>query len=140
MRYRCVVSRESILYVLDAQGPDVRFAQKLGQSISQNPGIAPLGLNVTGFCADASSACDNDETKYQTGYVFVVMGASSRREEQEAVKIAMSCNTANHMAALVAAMEGCFGLGNLLEILGGCLNKRAYYVYCDYSTAITFAQ
>ncbi|GKG43019.1 hypothetical protein Tco_0479703, partial [Tanacetum coccineum] len=93
--------------------PDVAFAQNLVSRYQQNPGKLHWALhwvavkhilkylrntrdmflvyggkpntklNVTGFC-DASCQCDKDDTKSQTGYVFVDQWRSSRLEEQEA--------------------------------------------------------
>ncbi|GJU95195.1 retrotransposon protein, putative, ty1-copia subclass [Tanacetum coccineum] len=50
------------------------------------------------FC-DASWQCDKDDTKSQTGYVFVVNGGKKQ------TTIAMSATQAEYMAASEAAME-----------------------------------
>nr|GFA13244.1 hypothetical protein [Tanacetum cinerariifolium] len=89
----------SIMYVVRCTRPDVVFAQNLVSRYQQNPGklhwVAvkdilkylrnmrdmflvyggkpDTELDVTGFC-DASWRCDKDDTKSQTGYVFVVNG------------------------------------------------------------------
>ncbi|GJW66591.1 retrotransposon protein, putative, ty1-copia subclass, partial [Tanacetum coccineum] len=92
----------SIMYVVRCTRPDVAFAQNLVSRYQQNPGklywVAvkhilkylrntrdmflvyggkpDTELNVTGFC-NASWQCDKDDTKSQTGYVFVVNGGAA---------------------------------------------------------------
>ncbi|GJR48932.1 retrotransposon protein, putative, ty1-copia subclass [Tanacetum coccineum] len=132
----------SIMYAVRCTRPDVAFAQNLVSRYQQNPGklhwVAvkhilkylrntrdmflvyggkpDTELNVTGFC-DASWQCDKDDTKSQTGYVFVVNGGAVDWKSKKQTTIAMSATQAEYMAASEAAMEACFGLGNLLEIL-----------------------
>ncbi|GJV70442.1 retrotransposon protein, putative, ty1-copia subclass [Tanacetum coccineum] len=70
-----------------AQGQMWHFAQTWSRSIITRiqctGGNPDTELEVTGFC-DASWQCDKDDTKSQTGYVFVVKWRSSRLEEQKA--------------------------------------------------------
>ncbi|GKB94037.1 retrotransposon protein, putative, ty1-copia subclass [Tanacetum coccineum] len=61
-------------------------------------------LNVTGFC-DASWQCDKDDTKSQTGYVFVVNGGAVDWKSKKQTTIAMSATQAEYMAASEAAIE-----------------------------------
>ncbi|GJZ48463.1 retrotransposon protein, putative, ty1-copia subclass, partial [Tanacetum coccineum] len=61
-------------------------------------------LNVTGFC-DASWQSDKDDTKSQTGYVFVVNGGAVDWKSKKQTTIAMSATQAEYMAASEAAME-----------------------------------
>ncbi|GJX80511.1 retrotransposon protein, putative, ty1-copia subclass [Tanacetum coccineum] len=91
----------SILYAVRCTRPDVAFAQNLVSRYQQNlgklhwavvkhilkylrntrdmflvyGGKPDTELNVIGFC-DASWQCDKDDTKSQTGYVFVVNGGA----------------------------------------------------------------
>nr|GFA09583.1 retrotransposon protein, putative, Ty1-copia subclass [Tanacetum cinerariifolium] len=91
----------SIMYAVRCTRPDVAFAQNLVSRYQHNPGklywvavkhilkylrntrdmFLVYGgklltvLDVTSFC-DASWQCDKDDTKSQTGYVFVVDGGT----------------------------------------------------------------
>nr|GEW71227.1 retrotransposon protein, putative, Ty1-copia subclass [Tanacetum cinerariifolium] len=91
----------SIMYDVRCTRPDVAFAQNLVSRYQQNlrklhwvavkhilkylrntkdmflvyGGNPDIELEVTGFC-DASWQCDKDDTKSQTGYVFVVNGGA----------------------------------------------------------------
>ncbi|GKF46436.1 hypothetical protein Tco_0136238 [Tanacetum coccineum] len=91
----------SIMYVVRCTRPDVAFAQNLVSRYQHNlgklhwvavkhilkylrntrdmflkyGGKPDIELNVTRFC-DASWQCDKDDTKSQTGYVFVVNGGA----------------------------------------------------------------
>ncbi|GKF32243.1 hypothetical protein Tco_0102041 [Tanacetum coccineum] len=57
----------SIMYAVRCTRPDVAFAQNLCMEGNQIQNLM--------FC-DASWQCDKDDTKSQTGYVFVVNGGS----------------------------------------------------------------
>ncbi|GJY44789.1 retrotransposon protein, putative, ty1-copia subclass [Tanacetum coccineum] len=57
-----------------------------------------------------------NDTKSQTGYVFVVNGGAVDWKSKKQTMIVMSATQAKYMAASEAAMEA-VGLGNLLEIL-----------------------
>ncbi|GJS51307.1 retrotransposon protein, putative, ty1-copia subclass [Tanacetum coccineum] len=120
----------SIMYAVRCTRPDVAFAQNLVSRYQQNPGklhwVAvkhilkylrntrdmflvyggkpDAELNVTGFC-DASWQCDKDDTKSQTGYVFVVNGGAVDWKSKKQTTIAMSAAQAEYMAASEAAME-----------------------------------
>ncbi|GJX97171.1 retrotransposon protein, putative, ty1-copia subclass [Tanacetum coccineum] len=61
-------------------------------------------LMLHGFC-DASWQCDKDDTKSQTGYVFVVNGGAVDWKSKKQTTIAMSAAQAEYMAASEAAME-----------------------------------
>ncbi|GKA57579.1 succinate dehydrogenase [ubiquinone] flavoprotein subunit 1, mitochondrial [Tanacetum coccineum] len=56
------------------------------------------------FC-DASWQCDKDDTKSQTGYVFVVNGGAIDWKSKKQTTIAMSTTQTEYMAASEAAME-----------------------------------
>ncbi|GKB60536.1 putative retrotransposon protein [Tanacetum coccineum] len=76
-------------------------------------------LEVTGFC-DASWQCDKDDTKSQTGYVFVVnRGAvdwKSKKQTTIAMHATLVCVHGLASASEAQLMEA-FGLGSLLRIL-----------------------
>ena len=91
----------SIMYAVRCTRPDVAFAQNMTSHYQQNPGgkywhvvksilkylrntkdmflvyggNPDAELDVTGYC-DASFKTDKDDTKSQTGYVFVINGGA----------------------------------------------------------------
>ncbi|GKB45343.1 retrotransposon protein, putative, ty1-copia subclass [Tanacetum coccineum] len=80
-------------------------------------------LEVTGFC-DASWQCDKDDTKSQTGYVFVVNGGAVYRRAKKADNHCKCMQTAILRYMLLRSCNGIqFGLGSLLEILIDAFNK-----------------
>ncbi|GJV02023.1 retrotransposon protein, putative, ty1-copia subclass [Tanacetum coccineum] len=145
--------------------PDVAFAQNLVSRYQQNPGklhwVAvkhilkylrntrdmflvyggkpDTELNVTGFC-DASWQCDKDDTKSQTGYVFVVNGGAVDWKSKKQTTIAMSAAQAEYMAASEAAMEVVW-IRKFVGDLGVMPSiKEPINMYCDNSAAIIFAK
>ncbi|GJU98144.1 putative reverse transcriptase domain-containing protein [Tanacetum coccineum] len=95
-------------------------------------------LNVTGFC-DASWQCDKDDTKSQTGYVFVVNGGAVDWKSKKQTMIAMSTTQAEYMAASEAAMEAVW-IRKFVGDLGVMPSiKKPINMYCDNSAAIIFA-
>ncbi|GJW45764.1 hypothetical protein Tco_0077410 [Tanacetum coccineum] len=109
------------------------ICSKLGQSISTESRKAPLG-----FC-DASWQCDKDDTKSQTGYVFVVNGGAVDWKSKKQTTIAMHATQSEYMAASEAAMEAVW-IRKFVGDLGvmPSINKPIN-MYCDNSAAITFA-
>ncbi|GKC04754.1 hypothetical protein Tco_0996364 [Tanacetum coccineum] len=61
-------------------------------------------LDATGFC-DASWQCDKDDTKSQTGYVFIVNGGAVDWKSKKQTTIAMHATQSEYMVASEAAME-----------------------------------
>ncbi|GJX33724.1 putative RNA-directed DNA polymerase [Tanacetum coccineum] len=113
----------SIMYAVRCTRPDVAFAQNLIQE-----------LNVTGFC-DASWQSDKDDTKSQTGYVFVVNGGAVDWKSKKQTTIAMSATQAEYMAASEAVWIRKF-VGDL-RVMPSI--KKPIDMYCDNSAAIIFA-
>ncbi|GJR27086.1 retrotransposon protein, putative, ty1-copia subclass [Tanacetum coccineum] len=62
-------------------------------------------LDVTGFC-DASWQCDKDDTKSQTGYVFVVNGGAVDWKSKKQTTIAMHADT-SRVHGCVRSCKGC---------------------------------
>ncbi|GJY93292.1 hypothetical protein Tco_0509074 [Tanacetum coccineum] len=60
----------SIMYAVRCTRPDVAFAQNMTRQFQQNP-----ELRVECYC-DAGLETDRDDTKSQTGYVFVLNGGA----------------------------------------------------------------
>ncbi|GJS68487.1 zinc finger, CCHC-type containing protein [Tanacetum coccineum] len=105
-----------------------------GAAVSVYGGNPDTELEVTGFC-DASWQCDKDDTKSQTGYVFVVNGGSAIRDNP----FAMHATQSEYMAASKAAMEAVW----IRKFVGDprvmpSINKLVN-MYCDNFAAITFA-
>ncbi|GJX82951.1 hypothetical protein Tco_0332432 [Tanacetum coccineum] len=73
-------------------------------------------LNVTGFC-DASWQSDKDDTKSQTGYIFVVNGGAVDWKSKKQTTIAMSAKQAEYMAGFRSCNGKPVSIRNLLEIL-----------------------
>nr|GEY07947.1 putative retrotransposon protein [Tanacetum cinerariifolium] len=95
-------------------------------------------LDVTGFC-DASWQCDKDDTKSQTGYVFVVNGGAVDWKSKKQTTIAMYSAQAEYVAASEAAIEAVW-IRKFVGDLGvmPSINKPIN-MYCDNSAAIIFA-
>nr|GFB43698.1 retrotransposon protein, putative, Ty1-copia subclass [Tanacetum cinerariifolium] len=154
----------SIMYAVRCTRPDVAFAQNLVSRYQQNPGklhwVAvkhilkhlrntrdmflvyggkpDTELDVTGFC-DASWQCDKDDTKSQTGYVFVVNGGAVDWKSKKQTTIAMHLAQAEYLAASEATMEAVW-IRKFVGDLGvmPSINKPIN-MYCDNSAAIIFA-
>ncbi|GKA02463.1 hypothetical protein Tco_0675128, partial [Tanacetum coccineum] len=95
-------------------------------------------LNVTGFC-DASWQSDKDDTKSQTGYVFIVNEGAVDWKSKKQTTIAMSATQAEYMAASEAAMEAVW-IRKFVGDLGVMPSiKKPIDMYCDNSAAIIFA-
>jgi hypothetical protein len=154
----------SVMYALKCTRPDVAFAQNITSKFQQNPGEKPwivvkhilkylrntrdmflvyggepaAELDVTGFC-DASFQSNKDDSKYQTGYVFVINGGAVDWKSKKQSTIAMSATEAEYIAASEAAMEAVWiwkfisGLGVMPSI------ELPINMYCDNSAAIIFA-
>ena len=154
----------SIMYAVKCTRPDVAFAQNITSQFQQNPGekhwIAvkhilkylrntkdmflvyggnpSTELCVTGFC-DASFQSNKDDSKSQTGYVFVINGGAVDWRSKKQSTIAMSATEAEYIAASEAAMEAVWirkfvsGLGVMPSI------ELPIDMYCDNSAAIIFA-
>ena len=155
----------SIMYAVRCTRPDVAFAQNLVSRYQQNPGklhwtavkrilkylrntkdlFLVYGGNpetklcVTGFC-DASWQCDKDDTKSQTGYVFIINGGAVDWKSQKQSTIAMQSAEAEYVAASEAAMEAVW-ISKFIEDLGvmPSINKPTK-MYCDNTAAIAFAK
>ncbi|GJY18051.1 hypothetical protein Tco_0389542 [Tanacetum coccineum] len=93
---------------------------------------------LPGFC-DASWQSDKDDTKSQTGYVFVVNGGAVDWKSKKQTTIAMSATQAEYMAASEAAMEAVW-IRKFVGDLGVMPSiKKPIDMYCDNSAAIIFA-
>ncbi|GJU58360.1 retrovirus-related pol polyprotein from transposon TNT 1-94 [Tanacetum coccineum] len=95
-------------------------------------------LRVECYC-DAGFGTDRDDTKSQTGYVFVLNGGTVDWKSSKQSTIAMSAIESEYIAATEAAMEAVWirkfisGLG-IVPTINEPLN-----MYCDNSAAIHYA-
>nr|GFB36992.1 retrovirus-related Pol polyprotein from transposon TNT 1-94 [Tanacetum cinerariifolium] len=129
-----------IIYVDDIliMGNNIPRLRKLRIILEMYGGKPDTELDVTGFC-DASWQCDKDDTKSQTGYVFVVNGGAVDWKSKKQTTIAMHSAQAEYVAASEAAMEAVW-IRKFVGDLGvmPSINKPIN-MYCDNSAAIIFA-
>ncbi|GJU27302.1 retrotransposon protein, putative, ty1-copia subclass [Tanacetum coccineum] len=120
----------SIMYAVRCTRPDVAFAQNITSRFQQNPGEPhwtavktilkylrntkdmflvyggnpEAELRVECYC-DAGFETDRDDTKSQTGYVFILNGGAVDWKSSKQSTTAMSATEAEYIAASEAAME-----------------------------------
>ncbi|GJY31895.1 hypothetical protein Tco_0415390 [Tanacetum coccineum] len=153
----------SIMYAVRCTRPDVAFAQNLCSRFQQNPGeihwtvvktmlkylrntkymVLMYGakpeaeLRVSCY-ADASFQTDKDDTKSQTGYVFVLNGGAIDWKSTKQSTTAMSSTEAEYIAAAEASMEAVWMrrfINGLRDVVPS--NKRPMEMLCDNEPAIT---
>ncbi|GJW28491.1 retrotransposon protein, putative, ty1-copia subclass [Tanacetum coccineum] len=120
----------SIMYVVRCTRPDVTFTHNITSRFQQNPsechwttvknilkylrntkdmffvygGNPEAKLQVDCYC-DAGFETDRDDTKSQTGYVFIFNGGAIYWKSSKQSTTAMSATEAEYIAALEAAMK-----------------------------------
>ncbi|GJR44996.1 hypothetical protein Tco_1313099 [Tanacetum coccineum] len=90
------------------------------------------------FCyADANFQTDKDDTKSQTGYVFVLNGGAVDWKSAKKSTTAMSSTKAEYIATVEASM-GAVWMRKFIDGLGGVIpsNKRPMEMLCDNEHAI----
>ncbi|GJT51504.1 retrotransposon protein, putative, ty1-copia subclass [Tanacetum coccineum] len=154
----------SIMYAVRCTRPDVAFAQNITSRFQQNPGEPhwtavktilkylrntkdmflvyggnpEAKLRVECYC-DAGFETDRDDTKSQTGYVFILNGGAVDWKSSKQSTTAMSATEAEYIAASEAAMEAVWirkfisGLGIVPTI------NEPIKMFCDNSAALHFA-
>ncbi|GKA85266.1 retrotransposon protein, putative, ty1-copia subclass [Tanacetum coccineum] len=155
----------SIMYAVRCTRPDVAFAQNLCSHFQQNPGeihwtavktillylmntkdmVLVYGekpkyeLKVSCY-ADASFQTDKDDTKSQTGYVFVLNGGAVDWKSAKQSTTAMSSTEAEYIATVEASMEA-IRMRKFIDGLGGVMpsNKRPMEMLCDNEPALVIA-
>ncbi|GJZ64983.1 retrotransposon protein, putative, ty1-copia subclass [Tanacetum coccineum] len=87
--------------------------------------------------ADASFQTDKNDTKSQTGYVFVLNGGAVDWKSAKQSTTAMSSTKAEYIAAAKASMEAVW-MRKFIDGLGGVMpsNKRPMEMLCDNEPAI----
>ncbi|GKD21889.1 retrotransposon protein, putative, ty1-copia subclass [Tanacetum coccineum] len=86
----------SIMYVVRCTRPDVAFAQNITSRFQQNP---------VDCYYDAGFETNRDDTKSQTGYVFILNGGAVDGKSSKQSTTAMSATEAEYIAASEAAMK-----------------------------------
>ncbi|GJU26265.1 retrotransposon protein, putative, ty1-copia subclass [Tanacetum coccineum] len=116
----------SIMYEVRCTRPDVAFA----------PGTE---LKVTCY-ADAGFQTDKDDTKSQSGYVFVLNGGAVDWKSAKQSTIAMSSTEAEYNVAAEASMEAVW-MRKFIDGLGDVIpsNKKLMEMLCDNAPAIAIA-
>ncbi|GJT34941.1 retrotransposon protein, putative, ty1-copia subclass [Tanacetum coccineum] len=154
----------SIMYAVRCTRPHVAFTQNITSQFQQNPGELhwtavknilkylrntkdmflvyggnpSTELRVDCYC-DARFETDRDDTKSQTGYVFVLNGGAVDWKSSMQSSIAMSATESEYIAASEAAMEAVWirkfisGLG-VVPMINRHINK-----YCDNLVAVHYA-
>ncbi|GJX74385.1 putative RNA-directed DNA polymerase [Tanacetum coccineum] len=155
----------SIMYAVRCTRPDVAFAQNLCICFQQNPGeihwtavknilkylrntkdmvlvyeAKPEDELKVSCYADASFQTDKDDTKSQTGYVFVLNGGAVDWKSAKQSTTAMSSTEAEYIAAAEASMEAVW-MRKFIDGLGGVMssNKRPMEMLCDNEPALAIA-
>nr|GEW70951.1 hypothetical protein [Tanacetum cinerariifolium] len=116
----------SIMYVVRCTRPDVAFAQNITSRFQQN--------------SDAGFKTDRDDTKSQTGYVFVLNGGAVVWKSFKQSTIAQHATEAEYIAASEAAKEAVW-IRKFIDELGVVpLNECPIKMNCDNSAAIIMAK
>ena len=154
----------SIMYAVRCTRPDVAFAQNIVSRYQQNPGEShwiavknilkylratkdiflvyggnpDLELKVTGYC-DAGFQTDKDDTKSQSGFVFVLNGGAVDWKSKKQTTVAMSATESEYIAASEAAMEAVW----IRKFISGLnvipSNGLPADLYCDNTGALIIA-
>ncbi|GJV81192.1 retrotransposon protein, putative, ty1-copia subclass [Tanacetum coccineum] len=121
----------SIMYAVRCTRPDVAFAQNITSRFQQNP---EAELRVDCYC-DAGFETDRDDTKSQTGYVFILNGGAVDWKSSKQSTTAMSVIEAEYIATMEAVWIRKFisGLGIVPTI------NEPIRMFCDNSAALHFA-
>ncbi|GJT29901.1 retrotransposon protein, putative, ty1-copia subclass [Tanacetum coccineum] len=102
-----------IMYAVRCTRPDVAFTQNMTSRFQQNS-----ELRVECYC-DAGFETDRDDTKSQTGYVFVLNGGAVDWKSSKQSTTAMSATESEYIAASEAAMEAIW-IRKFISGLGIC--------------------
>ncbi|GJT63110.1 putative RNA-directed DNA polymerase [Tanacetum coccineum] len=155
----------SIMYAVRCTRPDVAFAQNITSRFQQNPGEAhwtavknilkylrntkdtflvyggnpEAELQVKCYC-DAGFETDRDDTKSQTGYVFVLNGGAVVWKSSKQSTTAQHATEAEYIAASEAAKEAVW-IRKFIDELGVVpSNDYPIKMNCDNSAAIIIAK
>ncbi|GJZ50164.1 retrotransposon protein, putative, ty1-copia subclass [Tanacetum coccineum] len=125
----------SIMYAVRCTRPDVANTKDMFLAYGGNP---EAELQDDCYC-DAGFKTDRDDTKSQTGYVFILNGGTVDWKSSKQSTTAMYATEAEYIAASEAAMEAVWirkfilGLGIVPTI------NEPIKMFCDNSVALHFA-
>ncbi|GJY41767.1 hypothetical protein Tco_0429037 [Tanacetum coccineum] len=124
----------SIMYTVRCTRPDVAFLY--GSCVWGKP---EAELKVSCY-ADASFQTDKDDTKSQTGYVFVLNGGAVDWKSAKQSTVAMSSTEAEYIVVAEGSMEAVW-MRKFINVLGDVVpsNKRPMEILCDNEHAIIAA-
>ncbi|GJV44890.1 hypothetical protein Tco_1429426 [Tanacetum coccineum] len=105
----------SIMYAVRCTRPDVAFAQNMTSRFQQNPA---QNLELKCYACWIRDWIEND-TKSQTGYVFVLNGGAVDWKSSKQSTTAMSATESEYIAASEAAMEAIW-IRKFISGLGIC--------------------
>ncbi|GJW35956.1 hypothetical protein Tco_0058876 [Tanacetum coccineum] len=155
----------SIMYAVRCTRLDVSFAQNLYSRFQQNPyeihwtavktilkylrntkdmilvyGAKPEAELKVSCYADASFQTDKDDTKSQTGYVFVLNDGAIDWKSAKQITTDMSFIEVEYIVAAEASMEAVW-MRKFIDGLGDAVpsNKRPMEMLCDIEPAIAIA-
>nr|GEV97988.1 hypothetical protein [Tanacetum cinerariifolium] len=126
----------SIMYAVRCTRPDVAFAQNLYSHFQQNPSK----IHWTVVKVILNFQTDKEDTKSQTGYVFVLNGGAVDLKSAKQSTTAMSSTEAEYVAAAEASMEAVW-IRKFIDGLGSVApsNKRPMKMLCGTELAIAMA-
>jgi len=153
----------SIMYAMICTRPDVSYALSITSRYQANPGMAHWGavknilkylrrtkesflvyggeteLVVKGY-TDASFQSDPDDSRSQSGYVFILNGGAVSWKSSKQETTADSTTEAEYIAASEAAKEGCW-IRKFVSELGVVPSAEGpIELYCDNNGAIAQAK
>ncbi|GJT32306.1 hypothetical protein Tco_0922725 [Tanacetum coccineum] len=114
----------SIMYAVRCTGLDVAFANTKDMFLVYG-GNPKAELRVDCYC-DAGFETDRDDTKSQTGYVFILNGGVVDWKSSKQSTTAMSATEAEYIAASKAAMEAVW-IRKFISGLGARHYHRRYH-------------
>ncbi|GJR13998.1 retrotransposon protein, putative, ty1-copia subclass [Tanacetum coccineum] len=105
----------SIMYAMTCTRPDVSFALSMVSRHQQNPG-EEKELRVTSYC-DTSWQTDKDDSKSQSGWVFLLNGGAETWKSSKQDTVADSTCESEYIAACEASKEAIW-MKNFIGDLG----------------------
>nr|GEX45757.1 hypothetical protein [Tanacetum cinerariifolium] len=126
----------SIMYAVRCTSPDVAIGTK--DMFLVYGGNQEVELRVDFYC-DARFETDRDDTKSQTGYVFILNGGAVDWKSSKQSTTTISATEAEYIAASEVAMKAVW-IRKFISGLGivPTINERIR-MFCDNSTALHFA-
>ncbi|GJX31960.1 retrotransposon protein, putative, ty1-copia subclass [Tanacetum coccineum] len=132
----------SIMYAVKCTRPDVAFAHNLCSRFQQNPGEIHWTVvkDILKYLRNTKDMTDKDDTKSQTGYVFVLNGGAMDWKSVKQSTTAMSSTEAEYIVVAKASMKAVW-MRKCIDGLGSVVpsNKIPMKMLCDNKPAIAMA-